>query len=86
MWPLKENTTPLPLVDDITANCAGATVFSTLGAEKTFYQIQLDQESSKPVTFKTPFGRYRYLRMPMGMKSAPFINREWSKSLMAYQV
>ena len=37
---------PLPLVDDITANCAVATLFSTLDAGKAFYQIQLDEESS----------------------------------------
>ncbi|KAL9974005.1 hypothetical protein ACROYT_G020533 [Oculina patagonica] len=30
-----------------------------------------DEESSKLLTFNTPFGRYRYLRMPMGIKSAP---------------
>ena len=62
---------PLPLVEDITSSCAGAMLFSTLDAEKAFYQIQLDEESSKLLTFNTPFGRYRYLRMPMGIKSAP---------------
>ena len=75
MWPLKEHY-PLPLVDDITANCAGATMFSTLDAEKAFYQIQLDEESSKLLTFNTPFGRYRYLRMPMGIKSAPEVYQQ----------
>lgn len=68
---IKREHYPLALVDDITANCAGTTVFSTLDAEKAFYQIQLDEENSKLVTFNTPFGRYRYLRMPMGIKSAP---------------
>ena len=33
----------LPLVDDITANCARATLFSTLAAEKAFYQIWLGE-------------------------------------------
>ncbi|KAL9979645.1 hypothetical protein ACROYT_G017335 [Oculina patagonica] len=68
---IKREHYPLPLVEDITASCAGATLFSTLDAEKAFYQIQLDEESSKLLTFNTPFGRYRYLRMPMGIKSAP---------------
>lgn len=48
---IKKEHYPLRLVDDITANCAGATVFSTLDAEKAFYQIQLDEESSKPLTW-----------------------------------
>ena len=68
---MKREHCPLPVVDDITTSCSGATLFSTLDAEKAFYQIQLDEESSKLLTFNTPFGRYRYLRMPMGIKSAP---------------
>ena len=36
-----------------------------------FYQIRLDEESSKLCTFNTPFGRYRYLRLPFGISSAP---------------
>ena len=68
---IKREHYPLLLVEDITASCAGATLFSTLDAEKAFYQIQLEEESSRLLTFNTPFGRYRYLRMPMGIKSAP---------------
>ena len=63
---IKREHHPLPLVEDVTASFAGATLFSTLNAEKAFYQIQLDEESSRLLTFNTPFGRYRYLRMPMG--------------------
>ena len=59
---IKREHYPLPLVSDITANCAGATMFSTLDAEKAFYQIQ--------------FGRYRYLRMLMGIKSAPEVYQQ----------
>ena len=73
---IKREHYPLPLVGDITANCAGATVFSTLDAEKAFYQIQLDEEGSELLTFNTPFGRYRYLRMPMGIKSAPEVYQQ----------
>ena len=32
----------------------------------SFFNHKLDEESSKFTTFGTPFGRYRYLRMPMG--------------------
>ena len=32
----------------------------------SFFNHKLDEESSKLTTFGTPFGRYRYLRMPMG--------------------
>ena len=33
--------------------------------------MKLDKESSLLTTFWTPFGRYRYLRMPQGISSAP---------------
>ena len=55
---IKREHYPLPVVDDITTSCSGATLFS-LDEEKAFYQIQLDEESSKLLTFNTPFGRYR---------------------------
>ena len=32
----------------------------------SFFNHKLDNDSSKLTTFGTPFGRYRYLRMPMG--------------------
>ena len=46
-------------------------MFTTLDAKDGFYQIGLDKESSKPTTFWTPFGRYRYLRLPFGISVAP---------------
>ena len=36
-----------------------------------FYQIGLDEQSSKLTTFWTPLGRYRYLTMPFGINLAP---------------
>jgi len=54
-----------------------STVFSTLDAEKAFYQIQLDEETSRLLTFNTPFGRYGYLRRePMGIESAPEVYQQ----------
>ena len=36
-----------------------------------FHQITLDENSSLITTFNIPFGRYKYLRLPMGICSAP---------------
>ena len=35
--------------------------------------VPLDEESSKICTFITPFGRYRFMRLPFGIKTAPEI-------------
>jgi len=36
-----------------------------------FWVVKLDEESSLKTTFNTPFGRYKYLRLPFGIFSAP---------------
>ena len=46
-------------------------MFTTLDLKDGLYQIGLDEESSKKTTFWTPFGRYRYLRMPFDINIAP---------------
>lgn len=61
----------LPTTAEIFAKLSQATVFSTLDATSGFLQLQLDEESSKLTTFATPFGRYRFLRLPYGISSAP---------------
>ena len=39
---------------------------SVMDSTSSFFNHKLDDESSKLTTFGTPFGQYRYLRMPMG--------------------
>lgn len=62
---------PLKTIEDVIANMPHAKYFSKLDAVSGFWQIQLDEMSSKLCTFNTPFGRYRFTRMPFGIKSAP---------------
>ena len=47
-----------------------AKYFSVLDATSGYWQIKLDEESSLLTTFNTPFGRYRFTRMPFGIHSA----------------
>ena len=68
---LKRSHYPLPVIEDILPELADVKVFSKADLKDGFLQIQLDQESSKLTTFQTPWGRYKYLRMPFGISPAP---------------
>ena len=60
----------MPTLDDITSKLAGSKYFSILDARSGYWQIKLDERSSKLTTFNTPFGRYRFTRMPFGINCA----------------
>ena len=44
-----------------------AKCFSNLDAQSGYWNIKLTQESSLLTTFNSPFGRYRFLRLPFGL-------------------
>ena len=54
-------------VDDIIPKVAGATHFSILDARSGYWQVKIDEESSKLCTFNTPWGKYRWTRLPFGL-------------------
>ena len=68
---IKRNHYPTPTIDDVMPKLTKARVFSVADAKDGFLQVSLDGESSYITTFYTPFGLYRWLRMPFGIKSAP---------------
>ncbi|XP_063952169.1 uncharacterized protein K02A2.6-like [Lytechinus pictus] len=68
---IKREHYKLPSRAEISSQFAGAKYFSKLDASSGFWQIQLDEDSSKLCTFITPYGRYRFLRLPFGICSAP---------------
>ena len=44
-------------IEEVVQNMPGAKVFSKRDATSGYWQLQLDEESSKLCTFNTPFGR-----------------------------
>ena len=62
---------PLPAVEQMLAQLAGAQVFSKLDANSGFWEIPLSQESAWLTTFITPFGRYCFHCLPFGITLAP---------------
>ena len=79
---VKRERHPLPVVDQTLAQLAGAKLFTKLDANSGFWQIPLDPASSLLTTFITPFGRYRFNRLPFGISSAPeHFQRRMSEAL-----
>ncbi|RXN21598.1 Transposon Ty3-I Gag-Pol [Labeo rohita] len=61
----------LPTVEEITCRLSKAKYFTVLDASSGFWQLKLDEASSRLCKFNTPFGRYRFLRLAFGINSAP---------------
>lgn len=72
----------LQTLQDIAPNLKGAVFFSKLDASQGFHQLKLDKASSLLCTFNTPFGRYRFLRLPFGIRSAPEIFHKMMKFII----
>lgn len=68
---LKRSHYPMPTIEEVLPQLSNAKVFSILDAKDGFWQVMLDEESSYLTTFWTPNGRYRWLRMPFGISTAP---------------
>ena len=58
-------------LEELLPELSKARIFVSFDAKDGFYQVSLDEDSSKLTTFWTPLGRYRYLRMLFGISLAP---------------
>ncbi len=63
----------VPSLDEILLRVGNCTCLTTLDLTAGFHQIEMDPESSELTTFVCPLGKYRYVRMPFGLKNAPAV-------------
>ncbi len=61
----------MPTIEEVIAKLGGAQYFSKKDLTKGFHQIPIEKESMDKTTFITPFGKFRYLRLPFGLKNVP---------------
>ena len=62
---------PFPRIEDMLRKRKGYTYFTKLDISMCFYTFRLDEESSNLCVITTPFGKFRYRRLPMGVKQSP---------------
>ena len=68
----------LPTVEEVATRLSQAKKFTVVDAKDGFWQKRLDTESSYRTTLNTPFGRYRWNRIPFGICSAPEV---WQRTM-----
>ena len=72
---------PMQTLDDVTSRLTDAKFFSTLDVTHAYWSVMLDLESSYLTTFSSPFGRWRFLRLPFGIKSSQDIFQQKMDSI-----
>ncbi|CAH8611169.1 unnamed protein product [Dicrocoelium dendriticum] len=65
---LKREYFTLPTLDDMLPVLCNSKLFTKVDLASAFWHVSLDDESSYMTTFGTPFGRFRWLRLPFGLK------------------
>ncbi len=68
---LKRSHFPMNTLEDVTTRTKDSKVYGKFDASEGFFQMRLSERSSYLTTFNTPWGRFRYLRLPMGLKTSP---------------
>jgi hypothetical protein len=62
---------PFPSLDQVFSSVKGAKYFSKIDLTWGFWNLVLDEASSKLCTFVTPWGVFWYKRLPFGVSPAP---------------
>ena len=64
-------TWPMPKVEDILSKLNRATYFTTLDLQAGYHHIPLDTPSIPKTAFNSPFGKFKYMKVPFGLAQAP---------------
>jgi hypothetical protein len=61
----------IPKIGGMIRSMEGFTFFSALDLNMGYYHIKLDADAQKLYTIAFPWGKYKYKRLPIGIKIAP---------------
>ncbi|CAI6377683.1 unnamed protein product [Macrosiphum euphorbiae] len=70
---LKRDNYLIPTFEEIRSKLINKKIFTVLDIKKGFWHVKLDSKSSDLCTFSTPFGYFKFNRLPFGIATAPEI-------------
>ena len=79
---LKRKPFPIPNIQDILQKIGGFTYATALDLNMGYYNIRLDPTAASLCTLILPWGKYKYKRLPMGIKNSPDIFQQKISDLM----
>jgi hypothetical protein len=74
---------PLLIITDILRKHSGYKFFTKLDVSMQYYPFELDKECQDLCTIIMPFGKYKYLRLTMGLKCSPDIAQAAMENILS---
>ena len=75
---------PLPKISEVLQELEGLSYATALDLKMGYYTLRLDPDAQRLCTIITPWGKYKYLRLHVGVKCAPDIFQDRMSDLMAH--
>jgi hypothetical protein len=79
---IKRKPFPIPKIQDLLMKLEGFQYATSLDLNMGYYHIELSPFSRELCTIVLPWGKYEYLRLPMGLANSPDIFQEKMSTLM----